>query len=182
MRRDFMQQSSFLQMFNATAAIVTDVKDGLCMLVCDLQKKGLPLQHVYAPIHPINGFVSSVHADRLATVVPFLRVAKSAKPKHSSYEYRLLKMTGDYNGTHVMSLSQNRNMRLQHWETVHYASEMLAVQMRPDTSAFAEQLLTDGVLRKEYFYQLTDATYIAKNCPLPSSTHLARCLEGATTD
>ena len=91
-------------------------------------------------------------------------------------------MTGDYNGTHVMSLSQNRNMRLQHWETVYYASEMLAVQMRPDTSAFAEQVLTDGVLTKEYFYQLTDATYIAKNCPLPSSTHLARCLEGATTD
>ena len=54
MRRDFMQQSSFLQTFKATAAIVIDEKDGLCMLVCDLQKKGLPLQYVYAPIHPMD--------------------------------------------------------------------------------------------------------------------------------
>ena len=181
MRRDFMQKTLFLQTFHASASIVIDEKDGLCMLVCDLHKNGLPLKYVHAPIHPINGFVSSVHADRLATVVPSLRVARSAKTKHSSYEYRLLKMTGDYNGTHVMSLSQRRNMRLQHWETVHYASEMLAIQMRPDMSAFAKQLMIDGVVSREYFIQLTDATYIAKNCTLPSSTHLARCLKGATT-
>ena len=83
------------------------------MIVCKLHENGLRLKYVHAPRHPLNSFVSSVHADRLATVVPSLRVAWSAKSKHSSYEYRLMSMIENHNGCRVMTLNESRNMHLK---------------------------------------------------------------------
>ena len=154
------EETPFLQLLKAHTSLVVDVDERLCMLVCDLHYKGLTLNYLHAPIHPIDGFLSSVHSDRLATLVVSMRVARCAKAKHSSYEFRLLKSTGDNKGSHVMSLSKNRNMKLHGWETVHYASEMLAVKKRPDTKALAEQSVLDGVLCKEKFKQLADESYI----------------------
>ena len=170
MRNDYMDSSCFLESFNASASTVLDDQRGLCMLVCALHSHGLPLKYVHPPKHPINGFVSSVHDDRLTAVVSSMRVARSAKAEHSSFEFRLLKMNGDNRGTHVLSLSQGRKMVLQNWETVLYSSEMLAIQFRPDVRAFAKQLILDGIMSDEYFLQLTDknTSLVILICRLPN--------------
>ena len=126
MRADFLDNIKFLNVSDVNASLVVDDTLGICLLVCELHKSGLPLKYVHAPRHPMNDFISSTHADRLAPVVPSLRTVRSAKAKHSSYEYRLLNLTGDHSGSHVMTLSTAKNMHLQEWENVHYIGEFFS--------------------------------------------------------
>ena len=181
MRADFLDNIKYLNVTDANASLVLDDHLGICLLVCELHKTGLLLKYVLAPRHPINDFISSTHADRLAPVVPSLRTVRSAKANHSSYEYRLLNLTGDRSGSHAMTLSTARNIYLQEWENVHYVGEFLSVQMRPDLKAYAKKLVLDGVLSTEYFNQLTNRDYFEHFFDFSSQTHIEKCLSGSTT-
>ena len=181
MRGDYLERFDFLKVYDVMPGLVVHETKGLCMVVCKLHDNGLRLKYVHAPRHPLNSFISSVHADRLATVVPSLRVARTAKSKHSSYEYRLLRMTGNQNGCCVMTLNESRNMHLKDWENVHYSAEFMAVQLRPDMKAFIKNLMNDGVVSPEYYEQLTNVDKYRKLFPYPDDEELEKTLSGATT-
>ena len=53
--------------------------------------------------------------------------------------------------------------------------------MRPDLKAYAKKLVSDGVLSKEYFNQLSNREYFERFFDFPSETHIETCLSGSTT-
>ena len=183
MRGNYLERFDFLTVYDVIPGLVVHKNKGLCMVVYKLHENGLRLKYVHAQRHALKSFISSVHADRLATVVPSLRVARSAKSKHSSYEYRILRMIlrmiGNHNGCCVMTLNESTNMHLKEWENVHYSAEF--IQLRPDMKAFIKNQIIDGVMSPEYYEQLTNVVKYRTVSPYLDDEELNRTMSGATT-
>ena len=90
---------------------VDDVKGLLVHGTCDDHNNGSYRQLLHPPRHPSLERLSVPVADRLALVVPTLRMIKNAKANYASHTYQLLKIIGNYNGLSSIRLTTQRCWR-----------------------------------------------------------------------
>ena len=134
MRDDYLTPYIHLSTFTVSASIVVE-SGNLQFLVCELHKNGLPLSYVHAPLHPLTGYLPSIHADRMASIQPCVRTVRSAKASYNSTAFRLHNAIGSSHGLSVTSIGCQRSWNLKHAESVHYASEVVAFRNREDVQA-----------------------------------------------
>ena len=186
MRDDYLIPYHHLSSFAVSAAVVIESGD-LCFLVCALHKKGLPLSYVHAPLHPLTGYLPSIHADRTASIQPCVRTVRSAKASYNSTAFRLHKAIGSSHGLSVTSIGCQRSWNLKHTESVHYASEVVAFRNREDVQAQMRSHVTrfdernhNTSIHPRNIEVLEDDEYVGNVFPLEDVRNPSNSLAGAT--
>ena len=169
-RPDWTQSLKVLDTYSVSGFTYVDITKGLVIGTCIDHNNGSSRQFLHPPRHPSLQRLSVPIEDRLALVVPTLRMIKNAKANYASHTYQLLNVIGNYTGISSIRLTTKRCWR--------YTSDLLR-KAESQCSNFRRDvnvLLDTLVRRKEITSQIKKDTFGEVDGPLSR-----KCLQNTTS-
>ena len=176
-RSDFLVPTSSLRQFLVAATVRVDSEEGLVIHACSMHSKGLSLQYLHPPSHPVLSRIALIH-ERLSVVAPTISWITNIKANFANHMYQLLRSVGSYSG---MSTVQLR--RQTRWDITNdflYHAEAVTCRFRDDIETLICQWVREGKIVEDValgMLQYEPQMENVKNClSHTSSTDLEACV------